>query len=216
MDISESKITMLCEHLINRGITSQKVLSAFKNIDRTLFVDDIFKSKAYDDSPLPIGYGQTISQPYIAAFMTQSLEIDTLHTPKILEIGTGSGFQAAVLAYMGCEVHTIETIGVLSDRAKVAIEKAGIKNNITFYVQDGTLGLKQQKPFDRIIVTAASPSINKHLLTQLKDGGTLVIPEGDKSVQILKKYSVKDGKVTVKNLDWCRFVPLIGENGWEQ
>ncbi len=203
---------MLREHLASRGITDEKTLRAMFKTPRENFVDETFSDFVYADKSLPIGYGQTISMPYIVALMTMNLDIQKGN--KILEIGTGCGYQTAVLSQFDCKIVTVERVSPLFNLARQNLENIGIEN-VTHIFGDGTIGAKEFAPFDRIIVTAGAPSLVKPLLTQLKNDGILIIPEGNKDRQILKKYTRKDSKIMVKKISHCQFVPLIGENGWE-
>ena len=198
---------MVTEQLIPRGIRSGAVLEALRNVPRHLFVPDNLKSAAYDDSPLPVGLGQTISQPYIVAYMTEQLE--PFLGMKVLEIGTGSGYQAAVLAYLGCDVFTIELHNELAVGAKNVFEKLGYKN-IHVRNGDGYIGWVEEAPFDAIIVTAAPVSIPGTLIEQLIDGGKMIIPVGDVySVQSLKLLSKSSEGFVEKDLLSVRFVPMV-------
>ena len=198
---------MVEEQLIPRNIGSQAVLDAMRNVPRHIFIPPNMQKNAYEDCPLPIGLGQTISQPYIVAFMTEQLE--PVAAKKILEIGTGSGYQAAILAQHGCEVYTIEFIEELAARAKNTI--ASLKfDNVKIKHGNGYLGWPEQAPFDAIIVTAAPPQIPEKLVEQLKDGGKMIIPVGEvHAVQLLKLVTKKDRRITEKDLLPVRFVPMV-------
>ena len=196
---------MVEEQLIPRGIKSTTVLDAMRNVPRHLFVPEHLQRNAYDDSPLPIGAGQTISQPYIVAFMSEQLE--PTFGMKILEIGTGSGYQAAVLAYLGCEVYTLERLEELTKHAKKVLADYG---NVKIRHGDGYAGWQEEAPFDAVIVTAAPDAIPDKLLEQLKDGGTMVIPVGEvHSVQSLKTLKKIDGKIIENDEFLVRFVPMV-------
>ena len=196
-----------------RGIKDERVIKAMLKIPRHLFVDESLVEQAYGDYPLPIGEGQTISQPYIVALMTEALELKG--NERVLEIGTGSGYQTAILAELALWVYTIEKIPTLLQKAKkVLIEILGYKN-ISFKLGDGTLGWKEASPFDRIIVTAASPSIPDPLIEQLKDGGKIVIPIGDEYSQTLVKATKIKNKLQIESLGEVRFVKLIGQYGFK-
>ena len=198
---------MVEEQLKTRNIHSEAVLEAMCNIPRHLFIPKEQQSYAYDDSPLPIGLGQTISQPYIVAFMTEWLEI--VHGIKILEIGTGSGYQAAVLAYLGCEVYTIELLEELAGRAKKTLTALNF-NNVKVKYGNGYSGWPEEAPFDAIIVTAAPDNIPEKLIEQLKDGGRMIIPVGKvNSVQFLKRIIKKDKRIIETDLLPVRFVPMV-------
>jgi protein-L-isoaspartate(D-aspartate) O-methyltransferase len=200
---------MVDTQLIPRGINDKKVIKAFRDVPRHLFVPDRYKAFAYDDNPLPIGYGQTISQPYIVALMTQLLELDG--SEKVLEIGTGSGYQAAILAEIVKEVYTIEIIPELAKRASRTLEKCGYKN-IQTGVGDGYFGWKEHQPFDAIIVTAAASHVPPPLLKQLKDGGILVIPIGNPMLtQTLTIYRKRGEEIEINYSIGCRFVPMTGQ-----
>lgn len=195
-----------------RGITDKNVLEAMSKTKRELFVPENLKNMAYSDTPLPIGYSQTISQPYIVAKMTQLLELKRDNT--VLEIGTGSGYQAAVLSHLVKRVYTMERIGELRRTAAENIKKHGIKNVIIIQ-GDGTIGLSQFAPFDRIIVTAASPSVPQLLIDQLSNNGIMIIPVGSMGSQVLMRITVNEGNILQEDYDPCRFVPLIGRNGFD-
>jgi protein-L-isoaspartate(D-aspartate) O-methyltransferase len=204
---------MISDQLANRGIDDFKVLQAFREVPREIFVSDDLKEYAYQDSPLSIGSGQTISQPYIVALMTQLLEIKA--GEKILEIGTGSGYQAAILLNIGAKVFGVERCPDLAKKAKE-------KNNFLGYtiklkIGDGTLGWSEFAPYDKIIVTAAAPKVPQNLLEQLAVGGRLVIPVGSRFSQELTVIA-KKGKdeFRSKAVCGCVFVPLIGEEGWDE
>ena len=203
---------MVETQLIPRGIKNEKVLKAMLKIPRHLFVPENQREYAYEDGPLPIGHGQTISQPYMVAKMTELLEPD--ENKRVLEIGTGCGYQTAVLAEICKEVYTIERIPELMEMAKENLKKLGY-NNVYFKVGDGTLGWPEYAPYDGIIVTAGAPKIPESLKQQLsKDGGILVIPVGDRFTQSLMKVTRKGNYFDIENLFFCAFVPLIGEEGW--
>ena len=198
---------MVAEQLITRGISSKAVLDAMRIVPRHLFVPEDIQSMAYHDSPLPIGLDQTISQPYIVAFMTE--QINPEPGMKILEIGTGSGFQAAVLAQMGCEVYSIELLDELAERAKAVIGNLNY-DNVTIKCDNGYLGWPEKAPFDAIIVTAAPENIPEKLVEQLKDGGVMVVPVGPvNAVQSLKIIMKKENRVIEKDLLPVRFVPMV-------
>lgn len=204
---------MVEEQIVARGIKDKKVISAFLKVPREEFVPESLKEYAYDDRPLSIGEGQTISQPYIVALMTESLKLKG--DEKVLEIGTGSGYQSAILAEIGCKVYSVERIEILAERAKKILEKLGY--NVKIKVGDGTLGWKEYAPYDRIIVTAAGPEIPESLLLQLsEDEGRLIMPVGDRFVQDLILVIKKGNKIERINLGGCQFVPLIGKEGWKE
>jgi len=210
-DYEIARARMVNGQLIRRGITDKRVLRAMGAVPRHLFVDQAFWPRAYGDHPLPIGSDQTISQPYIVALMTQALEVGA--GERILEIGTGSGYQTAVLALLAETVYTVERHRELTKSAKRVLHKLAIEN-VRFKVADGSMGWKEEAPFDGIIVTAGSPDIPESLLVQLGNGGRLVIPVGSKHTQRLM-HIVKGEKVLEKNdICGCMFVPLVGSQGW--
>ncbi|MBT4868049.1 MAG: protein-L-isoaspartate(D-aspartate) O-methyltransferase [Planctomycetaceae bacterium] len=193
------------------GLHDRRVLDAVEATRRDLFVPAELEDRAYDDSALPIGLGQTISQPYMVALMTQELALDG--GELVLEIGTGSGYQAAILSKLCREVVTVERLPELAEKAQRALSKIGCAN-IEFCVGDGTLGWPARAPFDGIIVTAAAPKIPAPLLNQLKPGGRLVIPIGEDAIQTLVVVTRQEPQPTIRNVCGCRFVKLIGEAGW--
>ncbi len=203
---------MIETQLIPRGIKDEKVLNAMRKIPRHLFVPSDRIDEAYEDRPLPIGYGQTISQPYMVAVMTELLKPNK--NKKILEIGTGCGYQTAILAEICKEVYTIERIPELTEIAKRNIEKLGYKN-VFFKTGDGSLGWEENAPYDGIIVTAGAPKVPESLKKQLsKNGGVLVIPVGSQFTQSLLRITRKENFFDTEELFFCAFVPLIGEEGW--
>jgi protein-L-isoaspartate(D-aspartate) O-methyltransferase len=203
--------TMVEEQLKGRGIKDQRVLDAFLEVPRHKFVEEYMKYKAYDDYPLSIGYGQTISQPYMVAIMTETLSPKPGET--ILEIGTGSGYQAAILSRLCSTVYTIERISALASRARKLLDELGYFN-VHISVGDGTIGLPQHAPYDGIIVTAGAPHVPEALMAQLNEDGRLVIPIGDQSIQDLKRITKTKSGVKEESMGGCRFVKLIGKNGW--
>lgn len=205
------RIRMIEEQLIPRGITDPAVINAMRTVPRHRFVKPGQEAMAYTDQPLPIGENQTISQPYIVSLMTQSLELQP--DEKILEIGTGSGYQAAVLAEIGSEIFTVEKFETLLERAEAILEDLGYDNIIT-KLHNGTQGWPEQAPFDAILVTAGAPRVPDPLLDQLKEGGRMLIPMGDQTFQELIRITRIDGKIRREKLGGCRFVPLRGEYGW--
>lgn len=202
----------LADIVAEKGITNSNVLKAIEKVPRHLFIPDTaFHKYAYEDKPFPIGSGQTISQPYTVAFQTQLLELKP--TDKVLEIGTGSGYQTAVLLEMGVKVFSIERQKALFDRTKDFLPAIGYTSAKLFY-GDGYAGLPTYAPFDKIIVTAGAPFIPEDLLTQLKVGGMMVIPVGEGKDQIMKKILKKDASnFTSEDLGVFRFVPLLKEKG---
>ena len=206
-DYKKLRDVMVDTQLKNRHIRSKVVLDAMRTIPRHLFVPTDMQRYSYQDSPLPIGLDQTISQPYIVAFMTEQL--NPVPGMKILEIGTGSGYQAAVLAHIGCEVYTIELLDELAERAKKILSELKF-NNLYVKCGNGYAGWTEHAPFDAIIVTAAPEKIPEALIEQLKDGGQIIIPVGPvHEVQSLKLLTKKGEKITEKELLPVRFVPMV-------
>jgi protein-L-isoaspartate(D-aspartate) O-methyltransferase len=196
-----------------RGITDQRVLAALRKVPRHLFVSEALRDQAYGDFPLPIGDQQTISQPYIVAEMTQALQL--AQEDRVLEIGTGSGYQAAIIAEVAFRVYTIERIHSLLVKARNLFDKLHYHNIVTRY-SDGTAGWIEESPFDAIIVTAGAPKIPTPLVNQLGVGGRMVVPVGDQHSQdLIKLYKDEDG-IHKSNLGGCRFVKLVGEHGWSE
>lgn len=204
---------MMKNQIISRGITDPGVLEAMGKIQRHLFVEEALIGEAYNDHPLPVGYKQTISQPYIVALMTEALEMTGKE--KTLEIGTGSGYQTAILAELSKTVYTIERIERLLEKSKMLLESLGYAN-IFFKAFDGTLGWDEFAPYDAIIVTAGAPKIPQPLMDQMAEGGKLVIPIGNRYGQDLIKVTRTKNAFKEKNLGGCRFVDLIGAHGWEE
>lgn len=203
---------MVVQQIEARGIFDQRVLAAMRNVPRHLFIPNAFQAEAYADHPLPIGYDQTISQPYIVAEMTQLLELGC--SDRVLEVGTGSGYQTAILAEMASHVYTIERIPELLCKAQKCLSKLQY-NNITTKLSDGTLGWPEEGLFNAIIVTAGAPHVPSCLKDQLADAGRLVIPVGDAFSQVLLKIVKKGHKIIEKDVGGCRFVKLIGSDGWQ-
>ena len=204
---------MVERQIRQRGIRDPRVLDAMLAVPRHAFVPTEHVSAAYNDQPLPIGEGQTISQPYMVASMTEALELSG--SERVLEIGTGSGYQTAVLSPLAREVHTVENHPVLSGAAQARLEQLGSRN-VFFHVGDGTLGWPEAAPYDAIMVTAAAPLIPPPLLAQLAEGGRLLLPLGSAETQELVRIWRKGGEITTERLYHCRFVPLIGLYGWSE
>jgi len=203
---------MVEEQIARRGVDDARVLGAMSELPRHLFVDEALWGQAYEDHPLNIGQGQTISQPYMVALMSQALELKG--DEKVLEIGTGCGYQTAILARLADWVFSVERIAPLSRAAQTNLETVGIYN-VNLVVGDGTKGFPEQAPFDAIIVTAGAPAeLPRPLTDQLADGGRLVIPAGDRAVQTLIRITRAGGELEREELGGCRFVPLLGEHGW--
>jgi protein-L-isoaspartate(D-aspartate) O-methyltransferase len=202
---------MVQKQLEARGISDPNVLSAFLKVPRHLFVSEALMEQAYGDFPLPIGEQQTISQPYIVAEMTQTLELG--REDRVLEIGTGSGYQAAILAEIVFRVYTIERIHALFMKARKLFDSLRYHNIVTRY-SDGTTGWPEEGPFDAIIVTAGAPQVPEVLKSQLAVGGRMVVPVGNQHAQELIKLTRTEKGIRETNLGGCRFVKLIGEHGW--
>jgi protein-L-isoaspartate(D-aspartate) O-methyltransferase len=203
----------LCRKLRERGITDERVLSAIAQVPRERFVPEELEEDAYADIALPIGEGQTISQPFVVALMTQSLKLKGEET--VLEIGTGSGYQAAVLSQLCRHVVTVERLAELAEPAQKLLAELDV-SNVTFFVGDGTLGCTEHAPFDGILVTAGAPDIPGPLFKQLKEGGRLTIPVGSVEAQLLLCVQKQNGRPVTETLCECRFVKLIGDAGWEE
>ena len=205
---ARARRAMIERDLVSRGIRDRRVLEAMGSIERELFVPEKLSSRAYEDRPLPIGEGQTISQPYMVAFMTELLNLTG--TERLLEIGTGSGYQTAVLGKLAAAVYSIEIIPKLSQRAKVLLNRLGF-DNVHLKVGDGFFGWEEQGPFDAILVTAAAAKIPEPLWRQLREGGRLIMPLGaEKQGQALVRVTKSDGKQVVEELTGVVFVPLTG------
>ena len=209
---AERRHAMVEHQLRRRGIQSQAVLEAMGTVPRHLFVPATAQHTAYDDSPLHIGQGQTISQPYMVARMTELLNVEA--GSHVLEVGTGSGYQAAILAEIGAEVWTIERLPELAAMATSILRQLGY-HKVHVVVGDGTLGLPEQAPYDGILVTAAAPSIPPSLTSQLGVGGRIVIPVGDRDIQELRVVKRTASGLTETSVLDCRFVPLIGAEGYK-
>ena len=212
MDFQRLRNVMVDTQIISRGVKDPRVIAAMRKVPRHLFMDESSRYKAYDDMALPVGEGQTISQPYMVAVMTELLGLGG--DEKVLEIGTGSGYQAAVLAELSRELYTIERIQSLSDRAREVIAELGY-SNIHMKVGDGTLGWPEAAPFDRILITAAAPSVPEPLVNQLSEGGILVAPVGDRFSQQLVRLLKQKGNLLKEYQTPCVFVPLVGKHGWK-
>lgn len=213
MNFEVARKRMVETQLVARGIRDRRVIDAMLKIPRHLFVEEAMAAQAYSDNPLPIGEKQTISQPYMVALMTELLELKGKE--KVLEIGTGSGYQAAVLAVLAERVCTMERIRPLAMRARKVLDSLGLLN-VNIRVADGTCGWEEESPFDSILVTAGAPVIPDSLVAQLAVGGRLVLPVGDQFSQTLVRIvKQQDGSCTIEDSVGCRFVKLIGKHGWE-
>lgn len=213
MEYATARNRMVENQLISRGINDPRVLDALRKVPRHRFVEEALYSQAYNDHPLPIGEKQTISQPYMVALMTEALELQG--GERVLEIGTGSGYQTAILAELAEKIYSIERIRTLSVKAQRILDDLGYFN-VVLKVGDGTMGLKEEAPFDGIMVTAGSPDVPQPLVDQLAMGGRLVVPVGDRYTQsLIKIVRVKEG-ITKTDLGGCRFVNLLGTHGWKE
>ena len=211
-DFRIAREKMVKDQLVARGIKNERVLQVMGKIPRHLFIEEALAGEAYNDHPVPIGEKQTISQPYIVALMTEALELKI--DENTLEIGTGSGYQTAILAELSSSVYTIERIEFPLINARKILAKLGY-TNILFKIFDGTMGWREYAPFDTIMVTAGAPDLPKPLIDQLADNGRMVIPIGDRYSQELIKIVRKGKSLKQKNLGGCRFVNLIGIHGWQ-
>lgn len=211
IDFKSLQEEMVTQQIMRRGVVTPRVIEAFKKVPRHLFVPEQFQSHSYNDHPLPIGEGQTISQPYIVALMTDLLDLSG--EDKILEIGTGSGYQAAILAELGKEVYTTERHKLLAERAEKILKELNYQN-VKVLVGDGTKGWKEFSPYQKIIVTASAPDVPQPLFIQLDEMGKLVIPIGGRWSQDLVLIEKRKGKMIRKSVCGCVFVPLIGEYGY--
>ncbi len=203
----------LIQTLQEKGIEDRKVLDALLHVPRERFIDRSIQHRAYENCPLPLLHGQTISQPFIVALMTQALALTGQE--RVLEIGTGSGYQTAILSALAAWVYSVERYASLSEQAAKRLERCRCRN-VSLTVADGSIGWSEHAPFDRILVTAAAPRIPGHLVEQLEPGGLLVIPIGDQqSQELLVVQRVLDGQ-QIRSLGLCVFVPLVGEDGWHE
>ncbi len=214
MEYAIARRRMVERQIVAKGIQDPLVIEAMKRVPRHRFVEEALWSQAYGDYPLPIGDKQTISQPFMVALMTQALELRG--GEKVLEIGTGSGYQAAILSQIASRVYSVERISRLARRARQVLDEIGC-TNVNIKLSDGTIGWESEAPFDGIVVTAGSPKVPSHYLEQLTIGGRLIIPVGGRGSQVLKcivRQSSDEFKE--ENLLGCRFVPLIGKDGWSE
>ncbi len=212
----KQRLRMVETQIRARGINDERVLKAMETMPRHLFVDEGLIASAYSDNPLPIGERQTISQPYIVALMTQALGLKGRE--RVLEIGTGSGYQTAILASLCDRVFSIERVASLASRARKILDHLNFYN-VAIRVGDGSWGWKEESPFDAIITTAAAPGVPQYLVEQLAPGGRLVVPVGGRDVQTLFKLTRSteaSGGIVREDLGGCRFVSLIGESGWKE
>ena len=212
-DYEAERKRMVDRQLRRRGIRDPRLLAAMEKVPRHRFLPDPDDPSAYDDYPLPIGSGQTISQPYMVALMTEALHLQG--DEKVLEIGTGSGYQAAILAELCWKLFTVERFLQLAERARALLTALGY-HNVEMIVGDGTLGHPEAAPYDRIIVTAAAPKVAPPWIEQLADGGRLAVPLGDRWGQTLTVITKRGADLEYENLGGCVFVPLVGEHGWQE
>jgi protein-L-isoaspartate(D-aspartate) O-methyltransferase len=212
--VSGSIEEMIGQQLRKRGIRDPRVLEAMQRIPRKEFIPRDLRGDAYADAPVQIGFGQTITQPYMTALMAQVLEL--AGGEKVLDVGTGSGYHAAVLGSLAKTVISIERIPELADLARANLKRTGLDGNITVVCGDGSMGIPSQAPFDAISVAAASPLTPPALLAQLNDPGTMVIPVGNRLDQELLVIRRHNGKIATRVSTSCRFVPLVGREGWQE
>jgi len=211
LDYNRAREKMVKEQIIGRAIQDRRVIEAMLRVPRHLFLPEGLLGQAYGDTALPIGDGQTITQPYMVAFLSQALALQG--TEKVLEVGTGSGYQAAVLACLADRVYSVERIRSLLEQARKALDRVHCHNVIT-RLSDGSYGWKEEAPFDAILVTAGAPSLPRPLADQLKVGGTMVIPIGDRKGQRLTRIRRSSHGFFREDLMGCNFVSLVGEHGW--
>lgn len=213
MDFTRARYEMVAAQIESRGISNKRLLDVMRKIPREKFVSQNQRISAYEDHPIPIGEEQTISQPYIVALMTELLELKG--EERVLEIGTGSGYQTAILADLSKEVYSIERHENLLTKAGRVLTELGYRN-VHLFVDDGSMGLKEFAPYDRIIVTAAAPEIPSSLTEQLSDSGIMVIPIGSVYSQDLNVVTKKSGEISIAKKGGCVFVPLVGKYGWQE
>jgi len=207
------RLAMVNDQLRRRGLRDERVLAVMADLPRERFISPRFRHEAYADRPVPIGSGQTISQPYVVALMTQELDVQPTH--RVLDVGAGSGYQTAILARLAGEVFAIERIDELARRAEDALAGLGL-SNVTLTTGDGTLGWPDHAPFDRILCGAAGPDVPEAWVEQLADGGRIVMPAGGAEVQDLVAIDKRGGRITRRTLCGVRFVRLIGRQGWPE
>ena len=212
-ELAVQRSRMVEEQLRGRGIRDERVLAAFARVPRERFVADELRGQAYADGPLPVGQGQTVSQPLMVAIMVELLDVQP--SDRVLEIGSGTGYQAAILGELAAEVWTIERHSLLASRAREILRELGY-DNVSVVAADGSLGLVERAPFNKIVVAAGAPQLPTSLVAQLSDEGILVAPVGDRVQQQLAVARKRAGEVVSTTHSLCCFVPLIGELGWEQ
>ena len=211
-ELAERRARMVDEQLLGRGIRDQRVLAAMGKVPRQKFVRPELEREAYADGPLPIGEGQTVSQPYMVAAMVEALDVQPFD--RVLEVGTGTGYEAAVLAELAAEVWTIERHAELADKAREILAELGY-GNVHVICGDGSLGLPEHAPFDKIVVAAGAPQAPPSLIAQLAEAGTLVVPVGNRFDQQLHVARKISGEIVTSRHVLCCFVPLVGAEGWE-
>ncbi|MRR07777.1 MAG: protein-L-isoaspartate(D-aspartate) O-methyltransferase [Deltaproteobacteria bacterium] len=212
MNFDIARKRMVEAQIVSRGVKDRRLIEAMLKVPRHVFVEEAMAAQAYSDTPLPIGEKQTISQPYMVALMTELLDLSGKE--KVLEIGTGSGYQAAILATLADRVYTVERIRPLALKARKALDSLGLLN-VNIKISDGTIGWEEEAPFDAIIVTAGAPGVPEKLVEQLAPGGRLVIPVGNQFEQILVRViKQEDGSLIKEDIAGCRFVKLVGKYGW--
>ena len=212
-DLEEQRYRMVEGQLRRRGIHDERVLEAMSRIPREMFVPAEYRPQAYDDTPIPIGFDQTISQPYMTALMCSVLELDG--TERVLDVGTGSGYHAAVLSMLAWRVYSIEIIPELADVARRNLEQVGLVDRVQVVTGDGSTGFPPAAPYDAISVAAGAPDVPPALLDQLRDPGRLVIPVGSRGDQDLEVITKNQGQIGKRVPTMCRFVPLRGDQGWK-
>jgi protein-L-isoaspartate(D-aspartate) O-methyltransferase len=210
-DWETQRQTMVAQQLESRGLIDQRVLSAMRILPRHIFIPEEARSRAYEDRALPIGQKQTISQPFMVAVTLQALRLDG--SDKVLEIGTGTGYQAALLGMLSREVHTIELVPELAAQARLNLAALGL-HNVHVHTMDGSEGLAAEAPFDAIVVAAAAPDVPEALINQLAPNGRLAIPIGSRTEQRLTLLEKRDSQIVRSTLNACAFVPLLGMRGW--
>lgn len=213
INADKERFRMVEEQVVGRGVREERVLAAMRKVPRHEFLPEAMRAMAYADNALPIGENQTMSQPYMVGLMSELLGLRG--NERVLEVGTGSGYQAAVLAELCGKVYTVERVKVLAEKARAALDRLGYRS-VAIKVYDGTYGWKEMAPFDAIIVTAGSPDVPGPLVEQLKMGGRLVIPVGERSGQRLIKVVRTEQGPVIENSISCMFVPLIGAHGWKE
>jgi len=214
VDFEAARARMVAEQIEARGFRDQSVLRAMRSLPRHLFVDAALQERAYEDTPLPIGERQTISQPYMVALMTEALELRG--GERVLEVGTGSGYQAAILAEVGARVLSLERIAALAERARARFAALGYADQVRVEVADGTLGWAAEAPYEAILVTAGAPQLPRPLIEQLAPDGRLVLPMGEDELQTLVRIRRGPEGLAEEYLGECRFVKLLGSYGWEE